>query len=89
MKGMRLEIFLKKASWTIPNSLLAQKSEKEKQDLGKERQSWDLFPSLPVWQDTVVSQRLLHFSIFFLSFELPILPKGNTHPSAAPEEHSS
>lgn len=48
-----------------------------------------MFPSLPLWQDTVLSQRLLYFSIFFLDFELPILPKGNTYPSAALEKNSS
>lgn len=37
-KGMRLQILLKKGSWTIPNALLAQKLERGKQDLGKERQ---------------------------------------------------
>lgn len=37
-KGMRLQILLKKGSWTIPNALLVQKLERGKQDLGKERQ---------------------------------------------------
>ena len=85
-----MKSFLRQGSCTIPNFPSTKKLEKGKQDLEKEKVKMRFLFSILVWQDTVLlSCWLFQFSIFFLDFELPILPKGDIYPSVELYDNSS